>query len=239
MLGKYTVLKAVLWTIVLSGCMLGVSSCDSDIWDHQMNVVVSEPGDVLAKIKEAYKAGKVVSSVAPNENLSGYVIDFSDGHKLTIKPEQPARKFVIPYLKIDWEGNWCATYDGGQSSERFSDEAGTPVAADAFDAKFLVTDEGRCVIEGRLRDNSGSAVYSETDFSVDQENFIRSIVEDKYAERIVIEMADGRSFDFDLSVVRPVAVTAQTKSINLGHNVEGVIEFSLKPTDAFLPIKMS
>ena len=238
-LEKYNLAKKISSAIVLIGCMFGMSSCDSDIWDDQMSVVASDPVDVQSKIKEAYKAGKAISSVAPVDNQSGYVIDFSDGHRLTIKPEQPAGKLVIPYLKIDWEGNWCATFDGEQSSERFCDEAGLPVAADAFSASFGVTNEGKYVIEGLSRDNYDSAVNFETAHAVEQENTIRSIVEDKIAERLTIEMTDGKSFDFGLSVVRPTAVTAQTKNVNLGHNIERAIEFSLKPEDAFLPIKMS
>lgn len=165
---------------------------------------------------------------------------------------------VTPMLKIDDEGYWCVSYDGGHSYERVVDTDGNPVyahgrdgndgndgvdgtpGADGKDGKNglcvrVEIKEGRYVFVVYDPDDPDNIIEEiPTLYTVEPGSVLQSIVRDEKTGIITLTMADGTVFQFNLDVCYPTSILLLTESVTLPAAGSGVIKFRVNPSNAYI-----
>ena len=109
---------------------------------------VSKIKNAIEALDDAYDRGKVITSVEPSEKeVGGWVVTFSDGTSIELlngadgkdgadgrdgadgTNGKDGEDGVTPYLRVDQEGYWCVSYDGGETFSRVMDGEGNYIKA--------------------------------------------------------------------------------------------------------------
>jgi len=224
----------------------------------------------VAALEDAYNNGKIITSVDPiaatGSESGGFKITFSDNSTINIingkdgengkdgidgndgQNGNNGTNGITPLLKIDHNGIWCVSYDGGISYSPVLDESGSPVKAtgepgndgadgkDGVSVRIIMNDDGYYVIETYITSDPDNVLSSEvTPYLSNPSCIIKSIIHDNIKNSVTFYFADGRSFEF------PIAVSAATgiviispKEIMLDKGGKAVVKFRINPSDADL-----
>ncbi len=106
---------------------------------------VSKIKNAIEALDDAYDRGKVITSVEPSEKeVGGWLVTFSDGTSIELlngadgkdgtngkdgADGTNGKDGVTPYLRVDQEGYWCVSYDGGETFSRVMDGEGNYIKA--------------------------------------------------------------------------------------------------------------
>lgn len=241
------------------------SSCDYQDRIDDLEVRVEALETAVEKLEKAYADGKIITDASAfSDGTGGYIITFSDGTNITLSngvagidgingvDGADGEAGVTPLLRIDAEGFWTVSYDGGKTYGRILDDegnalpsAGRPGDAGADGAPGVAGEDGLCV---RVTVSGGKyrfEVYSlsdpdrvidciDTPYSADAGSVVQSIVRDDATGVITLAMADGREFRFNLDVSYPTGIVLLTDCITLADRREVAFEFRVNPSNAFL-----
>ena len=238
-------------TTLFTACSL--DSIKDDIADLQGRVQNLE--EAVKLLRDAYSEGKIITSVTAVNG--GFYIAFSDGSGITIlngADGDDGDDGVTPILKIDENGFWTVSYDGGNSFQQLTDSAGNPVSAKGekgeqgadgsqgsqgekgaagICVRVVVDKDGFYAFELYSPDAPDVVIETvTTPYTSDTSGIIQSIVEDEESGVITITTADGTSFKFNLDVVYPTGIVVLTDIVNLEPNGTTKFEFRLNPSNA-------
>ena len=120
--------------LTLVAAMFFNSCTNLDDVENRLDVLedeVAQMQDAIKAMEDAYGDGKVILSVEPSQKEEGgWVICFSDGTSIELlngadgkdgldgKDGADGRDGVTPYLRVDLDGYWCISYDGGETFTR-------------------------------------------------------------------------------------------------------------------------
>lgn len=248
--------------LILSGVMGAFSSCDYQDRIDDLEVRVEALETAVEKLEKAYADGKIITDASAFiDGNGGYIITFSDGTNITLSNGAAGtdgvngadgEAGVTPLLRIDAEGFWIVSYDGGETYARILDDegnalpsAGRPGDTGADGAPGVAGEDGLCV---RVTVSGGKyrfEVYSPSDpdrvidsidtpYSADAGSVVQSIVRDDATGVITLAMADGREFRFNLDVSYPTGIVLLTDRLVMADRREVAFEFRLNPSNAFM-----
>ena len=248
---------------ILLSPITSCNNYDDDIKNLGDRVTALETS--VVQLKAAYEAGKIISNVFPSSDGKGYDITFSDGSVITIRHGVDGnngsngangvdgidgQNGVTPIVQIDSDGYWIVSYDDGGSFSRILDKDGNPViavvngkdGADGNDGK-----DGNCVrVVIDENGNYAFEIYSPSDpevvististsFSSNPASVISSIVKDENNGTVVLTMADGSLFTFNLDVAYPTGIVLLSDVINIhGKDRKDTFEFRLNPSTSYI-----
>lgn len=226
---------------------------------------VAQMQDAIKALEGAYSDGKVIMSVEPSQSEEGgWVIEFSDGTSIELqngtdgkdgldgedgqdgKDGKDGRDGVTPYLRVDQEGYWCISYDGGESFTRVMDNEGNYIKAKGEQGEQGEKgDEGICVRVSTDKDgyyvflmyyaSSPETIIDsiKTPYKADSSSVVRSISQDDQTNIITITMEDGKSYTFNKAYAVPTSIALlSSEAIKLGKGTRGTIEFRVNPSNA-------
>ena len=151
------IIKGIGLLLTLVAAMFFNSCTNLDDVENRLDVLedeVAQMQDAIKALEDAYGDGKVILSVEPSQKEEGgWVINFSDGTSIELlngsdgkdgldgkdgadgndgqngKDGADGRDGVTPYLRVDQEGYWCISYDGGETFTRLMDNEGNYIKA--------------------------------------------------------------------------------------------------------------
>lgn len=218
-------------------------------------------------LQEAYSGGKIITSVSPMANAAnqryGWKITFSDDSSITIVDGEDGVDGITPILKVDFDGYWMISFDGGFMYTNIMDSNGNPVKAtgkdgmdgvdgvdgingtdgidgidgkDGMSVRIVINDDGFYVIQ-TFYESDPDTVISETvtAYSANPAAIIESISRDNVNNRVTFTFADGSSFCFPLAGSYASGVVVMSSSaLVLEPGGVATIIFRVNPSDAEL-----
>lgn len=243
-------------SIALGGCQ-DLSGIEGDI--DNLKDKVSDLEQSINSLRQAYEAGKIITSVEPLATAGttlGYRVIFSDGSTITIHNGAnglDGADAITPMLKIDEEGYWCASYDGGVTYARMTTPDGKPIFSRGADgengndgldgaagicARVVIDDKGYYSFELYSPDAPDTVIETiGTPYTSDPSSIMQSIVEDDNTGVITLTLADGTSVCFNLDVTYPTGIVVLTDSVKMPPTGQATFEFRINPSNArFVPV---
>ena len=246
-------------SLAAAGCQ-DLTGIEGDI--DNLKDKVSDLEQSIDGLWKAYDAGKLITSVeadAPAGAVLGYRIFFSDGSSIMVyngatgETGKDGADAVAPMVKIDGEGYWCVSYDGGLTYDRMSDADGNPIFSRGADGKdgengkdgaagicvrVVVNDEGYYTFELYSPDAPATVIETiGTHYTSDPSQVMQSIVEDDNTGVITLTLADGTAVNFNLDVTYPTSIVVLTDRVNIPPSGQATFEFRVNPSNArFVPI---
>lgn len=218
-------------------------------------------------LQEAYSGGKIITSVSPMANAAnqryGWKITFSDDSSITIVDGEDGVDGITPILKVDFDGYWMISFDGGFMYTNILDSNGNPVKAtgkdgldgvdgvdgidgtdgidgidgkDGMSVRIVINDDGFYVVQ-IFYESDPDIVISEsvTEYSANPATIIESISRDNVNNRVTFTFADGSSFCFPLAGSYASGVVVMSSSdLVLEPGGVATIIFRVNPSDAEL-----
>lgn len=168
------------------------------------------------------------------------------------------RDGVTPYLRVDQEGYWCISYDGGETFTRLMDNEGNYIKATGEQGEQGEPGEQGDKGEQGEKGDEGLSVRVSTDkdgyyvflmyYASSPENIIdsiktpyksnpssvvKSISQDDKTNIITITMEDGKSYTFNKDYAMPTSIALlSSEGIKLGARTREAIEFRVNPSNA-------
>lgn len=144
-----------LWLMWLFVAAMIANSCTNltEVEDRldALEEEVSQIQNAIEALNDAYDDGKVITSVEPSQKEEGgWIVTFSDGTSIELVNGKDGKDGengnngadgkdgadgadgkdgVTPYLRVDQEGYWCISYDGGETFSRLMDNEGNYIRA--------------------------------------------------------------------------------------------------------------
>ena len=160
---------------------------------------------------------------------------------------------VTPMIKIDNEGYWCVSYDGGATYERITDKDGAPICSvgargadgeDGIDGKdgicvrVVIDSDGYYVFETYVPTDPQTIIDSITTYyTSNPASILQSIVQDDNTGVITLTLADGQILKFNLDVTYPTGIVVLTDKVVLTPNGKAKFEFRINPSNSrFIPV---
>lgn len=222
----------------ISSCTDNLTIVENHVTEVQKKVVNLQ--EAVSVLQLAYQEEKVIQSIEflSDSSIFGWDIIFSDKSSIYIEDNGKLEKNnVIPYLEIDEEEYWCASYDGGNTFNRILDSDGKPFYSEGINGnisiRVMINANGNYVYE----------VYSESDPDIilntiitphlfNNSHIVSSIIKDKRNSTIMLIMADKSSFIFSLDVIYPSGIVLLSNSLSLEPNSISSFEFRINPSNA-------
>jgi hypothetical protein len=231
-----------------------VAACNR--YDDEINGIRTEIAQIkeaLTALQNAYDAGKIINSITPieDEEQGGWIITFSDNTSIKITN---AKSAITPYIKIDEDGFWCVSYDGGATYQTILDNSGNPISSlgtpgedgengeNGIDGKngnsirVVINDDGYYVIEMYNPDTNEVIESIVTSYSANPKCSIQSIIKNDNDNTISITMESGDVFTFKQMVIYPSSIVLLNKELTLAYGEEDTIEFIVNPSNALLDV---
>lgn len=255
-------LLAMLFFLLLPGCT------DLDDVNNRIDNLEQRVDDIQAAVdalEDAVASGKLITSVEPipasESNPGGWTVVFSDGSSINIANGSAGADGsngsngtdgITPVLKLDHDGYWIVSYDGGMSYGPVLDEAGNQVKAsgndgadgkdgedgkDGASVQIIVNDDGFYVIQTYIENESGKTILSEsvTPYTANPQCVIASISQDSVNNRVTFVFADGSSYTFPLASSFATGVMVMTPEVvTLQPGQSATLIFRVNPSDADL-----
>lgn len=230
-----------LWVIVTAIIMFILSGCSHGDDVNSLKDMVTTLEDAVGKLQEAYNQGKTISCVIPvTQDEGGYLVSFSDGTSLILKhssegqTDHKEQKGVTPMIKIDFDGYWVVSYDGGTIYSRIYDKEGDK-GDTGLSVKVVIID-GKYVYRFYSPDDQNTVIESVyTPYISNSVSVLQSIVEDQENRVITLTMADGTPFRFNLDVTYPTSIILLSNHLDIVRE-DGTAEFEFRidPSDSFV-----
>lgn len=264
--------QALLW-LILSPAIIGCTDLD-DVNDRIDAIEVEIDGlkTSIKALQDAYASGKLISSVdaLTTSGAGGWKITFSDGTSIDLengsdgangtdgkdgidgKNGSDGKDGQTPFLKVDHDGNWIVSFDGGKTFSPILDADGNPMRAigtdgkdgadgkdgidgkDGVSVRIIVNENGYYVIQTYL-ETAPDEILSETvtSYSSNPTNIISNITQDNINDIITITMADGSEFKFPLAGSSATGIVLLSSTdIKLTAGGEATLIFRINPSDA-------
>lgn len=200
---------------------------------------IAQLKETVSKLEAAYSSGKIISSVTANESDDAWLIVFSDSTSIQVANGVDGHDGVTPFVKVNEEGCWCVSYDGGHTFELLLDKNGNSIAAgkDGSSIRVSTNDKGYYVIE--IYDSVSDVVIDSivTSYSSNPNGNIQSIVENASNKTISITLASGEVFTFKQMVIYPSSIILFQKELSIKNGGCGTIEFRVNPSNAEFDVK--
>ena len=144
---------------------------------------------------------------------------------------------VTPYLRVDQEGYWCVSYDGGETFTRVMDNEGNYVKAAAeegLSVRVSTDKDGYYVFLMYYASSPENIIDSiRTPYKSNPSSVVKSITQDDQTNVITITMEDGTSYTFNKDYAVPTSVVMlKSDGIRLGKFTRETIEFRVNPSNA-------
>ena len=238
--------------LLIMACIMVItlSSCQSleDIYSRLDNIeeeVNNLKSSVMA-LQEAYKQGKIIKSITPfaDEKAGGWLVTFSDGHSIRIVNGVDGQGIngkdgTTPYLRINSEGYWTASYDNGQTFVALLDSEGNKIkvskdGAEGQSVRLIINENGYYTIQA-FHVSDPTTIINEvvTPYTSDASRIIASMTQDDTTHAITILMSNGNSFTFPMHYVSPTSIAILNVSpIYLSMGTQASVEFRVNPSNA-------
>lgn len=231
----------LIWITAFSFC-----SCkDKEVYERldKIETTITDMQKAIKELQDAYVGGKVIKSVKPFEDNSGWTIIYSDGSKSEI---YNGKDGITPYIKSDVEGYWIASYDNGKTFQPILDEQGDKIMAIGVDGKdgqdgeeglsirVTVNEDSLYVIETYKESDPGVVISeSVTPYTANASRVITKIEQDEKTHAITLTLADGSALKFNTFIVSPTGIAVlTTNALHLSFGTQVAIEFRINPSNA-------
>lgn len=207
---------------------------------------VSSIESAVQQLQSSYQKGKIISSVSPlSPAVSGWIITFSDNSQISIhngedgKDGTNGKDGISPILKIDNQGFWSQSLDGGTSFSFITNVDGKPQRAmgdNGINVNVVETADGYYGFETyQVLSPDGERVVVDTiatPFPTDKSRILSSITRNELSHTLTITMASGEEFCFALKQTYATGIVVLTDRVVLNSGGESTFEFRLNPSNA-------
>lgn len=257
-----TIMKRFGLALMFVATLIANSCTNLDDVNNRLDALedeVTQMQDAIKALQDAYSDGKVIMSVEQTQKEEGgWLISFSDGTSIELQNGSDGKNGqdgadgqdgtdgkdgVTPYLRVDQEGYWCISYDGGETFTRVMDNEGNYIKAAAeqgekgdegISVRVSTDQDGYYVFLMYYASSPENVIDSvKTPYKSDPSSVVRAISQDDQTNIITITMEDGTSYTFNKDYAVPTSIALlSSDGIKLGKGTRGTIEFRVNPSNA-------
>lgn len=195
--------------------------------------------EAIINLQDAYDSGDTIASIC--QDARGYLIAFSNGSSINIPHDfekENSNNGVTPVIKVDLDGYWNVSYDGGATFSYITDQSENQVSA--------IGDSGLGIKVAAIDDKYAYQIFSYdapdtiiesilTSCSPNPASIIQSIIENQNTGFITLTMVDSTEFRFNLEVPHPTSIELLTNHLDIsGKDLNAKFEFRINPSDSYI-----
>lgn len=216
--------------------------------------------EAILNLQDAYDSEDTIAYIS--QDAQRYLITFTNGSSITLPHDfekGDSDNGVTPMIKVDLDGYWIVSYDGGSTYSYIIDKSGKPVSAVAIKTVGNEMCNPKEIVETRGNSPSGVGVkvainddkyvyhlfnHNEPDtiiesiltsYSPNPASLLQSIAEDQYNGIITLTMANSTEFQFKLDVPYPTSITLLTDHLDIsGKDLSAKFEFQINPSNSYI-----
>lgn len=244
-------IKKIVVLILGLACLASCKGIKEDIAELQDRVDTIEAQ--LKALQDAYDDGKIIKEVTPYDDATntGWTITFSDNESIVIydgidgidgEDGADGADGITPIVTINELGYWEVSYDNGVTFALILDAEGNPIMSkgdEGLSVRVVVSEAGKYIFETYYASDAEKVVsFVETPYSANPASCINSISQDPYSGVILLTMADGTEYKFNLDVVFPTSIVVLAESVVMPAYGVTTFAFRVNPSNAIVDLNL-